>query len=44
MAQAVFSAEDWAYMADVSKADQLREQQLFDAVFAAVPAGLELPD
>jgi len=44
MAQAVFTADDWAHMADVSAADQQREQQLFAAVFAAVPKGLELPD
>jgi hypothetical protein len=44
MAQALFTADDWVYMADVSVADQQREQQLFDAVFALLPAGLELPD
>jgi hypothetical protein len=44
MAQALFTADDWVYMADVSVADQQREQQLFDAVFALLPAGLELPE
>lgn len=44
MAQALFTADDWAYMADVSVSDQQRERQLYDAVFAALPAGLELPE
>jgi hypothetical protein len=44
MAQALFNADDWAYMADVSVADQQRERQLYDAVFKLLPAGLELPE
>ena len=44
LAQAVFSADDWAYMADSSEADQLREQQLHAAVFAALPSNLQLPE
>jgi len=40
----LFTADDWAYMADVSLSDQQRERQLYDAVFAALPAGLELPE
>ena len=44
MAQALFTADDWAYMADVSVSDQQRERQLYDAVFAVLPTGLELPE
>ena len=43
LAQEHFSQEDWAHMADVSEADQAREEQLHAAVFAAVPDDLELP-
>lgn len=44
MAQKLFSSEDWEYMADVSEADQAREQQLFERVFANVPASLALTE
>jgi hypothetical protein len=44
MAQALFTPDDWTYMADVSDADQQQERELFDAVFAVLPAGLELPE
>jgi hypothetical protein len=44
LAQALFSADDWAYMADVSEADQLREQQLYKKVFTALPDNLVLPE
>ena len=45
LAQAVFSTDDWAYMADVSEADQVLEQQLHAAVFTAWPHNsLEMPE
>jgi len=45
LAQAFFTPDDWAYMADVSEADQLREKQLHAAVFAAWPqSSLPLPE
>ena len=44
LAQAHFRPEDWQYMATVSEADQLREEQLFAAVFADAPSDLQLPD
>ena len=43
-ARELFSAEDWAYMAEVSEADQQREEQLHEQVFAALPSGVELPE
>ena len=45
LAQAVFSTDDWAYMADVSEADQVLEQELHAAVFTAWPHNsLEMPE
>ena len=45
LAQAFFTPDDWAYMADVSEADQLREQELHAAVFSAWPqTSLPLPE
>jgi hypothetical protein len=45
LAQAVFSADDWVYMADVNEADQELEQQLHTAVFTAWPHNsLEMPE
>jgi hypothetical protein len=43
LAQKYFSAEDWEHMACVTETDQIREQELHTAVFAAVPRALELP-
>jgi hypothetical protein len=43
LAQRVFSAEDWAYMADITEDDQAREEQLYTRVFATVPGSLQLP-
>ncbi|MGI9291483.1 MAG: hypothetical protein ACR2QG_09455 [Gammaproteobacteria bacterium] len=40
MAAKLFSAEDWAYMADVSAEDQAREAELFEQVSASRPAAL----
>ena len=44
LARAVFSPEDWEHMAYVLDADLVREQQLYTAVFDAVPATLNIPD
>ena len=44
MAQRLFSGEDWEYMAGISEVDQAREVQLFDQVFANVPASLALTE
>ena len=44
MAQEVFSADDWSYMAYVSDDDLANEQRLFDQVVAVKPASLELPE
>ncbi|MDP6616713.1 MAG: hypothetical protein QF790_06065 [Gammaproteobacteria bacterium] len=44
MAQELFSSDDWAHMADVSEADQVREEHLFERVFASVPASLVLTE
>jgi len=40
LAVKLFSPGDWAYMADVSEEEQVREEQLFDGVFAVLPAAL----
>jgi len=36
-----FSADDWLHMADLSDEDTEREQQLFAAVFTAMPSDLD---
>jgi hypothetical protein len=43
LAQQFFSAEDWEHMAVVSDADLVREQELYTAVFDAIPDGVTLP-
>lgn len=42
LARATFSDEDWNYMANVSEADMAHEEELFERVFATMPASLEL--
>ena len=42
LARATFSDEDWNYMANVSETDMAREEELFERVFATMPASLEL--
>jgi hypothetical protein len=44
LAQKFFSADDWAYMADVSEEDQRHEEQLYKKVFTDLPDNLVLPD
>jgi hypothetical protein len=45
LAQAAFSADDWAYMADINEADQELEQRLHAAVFTVWPqSSLEMPE
>ncbi len=43
LARDAFTPEDWQHMALVSDADAQREKNLYEAVFAAVPDDLELP-
>ena len=43
LAQALFSMDDWAYMAGVTEDETRREQSLYEQLFAAVPKGLKLP-
>lgn len=43
LAQKLFSLDDWAYMAGITDEETRQEQDLYQRVFAAVPAGLELP-
>jgi hypothetical protein len=43
LAQRVFSAEDWAYMASITEENQAREEQFYTRVFATVPGMLKLP-
>jgi len=44
LAQKFFTADDWAYMADASEADQLRERQLHENVYATKPDNVVLPE
>ena len=43
LAQKLFSMDDWAYMAGVTEAETQRGQQLYDRVFATLPAGVTAP-
>ena len=42
LARHYFSEDDWVYMANVDDEDISRERALFNAVFAAVPSGVQL--
>jgi len=44
LAADLFSQEDWVYMAGITDEDMEREQRLFDTVYNALPAGLEIPE
>lgn len=43
LAQALFSVDDWGYMAGITEEETAREKILYDKVFAAVPKSLKLP-
>lgn len=43
LAQKLFSIDDWTYMAGVTEAEMSLEQELYDQVFAALPAGVTAP-
>ena len=42
LARNSFSDEDWTYMANISDEDMAREEELFERVFATMPARLNL--
>lgn len=43
LAQKLFTMDDWAYMAGITAEETRQEARLYDAAFAAAPAGLDLP-